>query len=159
MGALLLQKYETRICVCTQWIAMLCGSVICQIRFALQHMHSFFECQWKLHAFIVGRPAVESQVILYPTAYPIILASENTLAGKAVLSRKQLYNWQNHQAFKILFNIVTDFTETFQKAFEIQRSKIMYAAPYSGYKAVGLLLRHDVHLCISLFWGLSTSKN
>lgn len=82
-------------------------------------MHSFFECQWKLHAFIVGRPAVESQVILYPTAYPIILASENTLAGKAVLSRKQLYNWQNHQAFKILFNIVTDFTETFQKAFEI----------------------------------------
>lgn len=24
-------------------------------------MHSFFECQWKLHAFIVGRPAVESQ--------------------------------------------------------------------------------------------------
>lgn len=48
MGALLLQKYETRICLCTQWIAMLCGSVTCQIRLSLQHMHSFLECQWKL---------------------------------------------------------------------------------------------------------------
>lgn len=57
--ALLLQKDESRICLCTQWIAMLCGSVTCQIRFPLQHMQSLLERQWKLHVLGAGGPAAE----------------------------------------------------------------------------------------------------
>lgn len=151
MGSLLVQKYETRICVCTQQIAMLCGSVTCQIRFALQHMHSFFECQWKLHAFIVGRPAVESQYcILSYSLLKILWLEKHYFLESSYTTDKTIRPLKSYLRLSLT-------AETFQKAFEIQVSKIMYAAPYSGYKAVRLLL-HDVQLCILLFWGLNISK-
>jgi len=45
-------------------------------------IHCRETCSWVLNA------------IVNPTAYCILSTSENTLVGKAVLSRKHLYNWE-----------------------------------------------------------------
>lgn len=64
--ALLLQKNESRICLCTQRIAMLCGGVTGQIRFPLEHMQGLFErqctqCACKLRVLNAGGSAAGSQ--------------------------------------------------------------------------------------------------